>query len=207
MVNQWRERRGLRRRCWATRCAVCVVTRPLVSITTCWAVRAARASFDAASLKVPSTTARTTAAVKWTCTCGASVSSAACASVERRACWSNVSVKWIREREKMYFHVGLQPEWDREIMLSVSSLTCRCALRGANQTEEDEEAARGGNGSHVHSGHPHPPAGNSLTGSTAAGDDWEAGGHAEAMQQEVFPRPTESHGKWTPQSIDFFWTI
>lgn len=81
-------------------------------------------------------------------------------------------------------------------------LTFRCAFWGTNQTKEDEKAAGGGNSSHIHSGHPHPPTGSSYTGSTAAGDDWEAGGHAEAMQQEVISWPTKSDSKWTSQRID-----
>lgn len=72
---------------------------------------------------------------------------------------------------------------------------CRCALRGANQVEEDEEAAGGGNGPHVHGGRPHHPAGSGHAGSTTAGDDREAGVHAEAVQQEVFPRPAKSDGE------------
>lgn len=74
--------------------------------------------------------------------------------------------------------------------MCTSVLTCRCALRGANPTEEAKEAAGGGNSPHVHRGCPHAPTGNRHTGSTAARDDREAGGHAEAMQQEVFPRST-----------------
>lgn len=205
MVSPWRERRGRRQRCWATKCAASVVTRPLVSITTCWAVKAVRASFDAASLKVPSTPARTTDAVKWTCTCAASASSAACANVGRRACWSSVSARWVRHTKTLdltlFFSMWVFRDSKklfevRGLNFCYPSLTCRCALRGTNSTEEDEEAARGGNGPHVHSGHPHPSAGSSRTGPPAAGDDWEAGGHAEAMQQEVFPGPTKSHGRW-----------
>lgn len=74
--------------------------------------------------------------------------------------------------------------------------TCRRAVRGADPTEEAEEAAGGGNGSHVHRGpRRHAAAGSGHAGSTAARDDREAGGHAEAVQQEVFPRAAQSHGE------------
>jgi len=92
MATRWRGRKAPPPRCWATRCAACAATRRPASTTTCWAARAARASSAAASSRAPSTAARTTAAARWTCTCGASASSAACASVGRRACWSSVSV-------------------------------------------------------------------------------------------------------------------
>lgn len=92
MVSRWRERRALPPRCSAMRCAACAATRPLASITTCWVVRAARASSDAASSKVPSTPARTMATARWTCTCAANASSAGYASAERRACSSSVSL-------------------------------------------------------------------------------------------------------------------
>lgn len=77
-----------------------------------------------------------------------------------------------------------------------SSVAIRRALWGTNQTKEDEEAAGWWNRSHINSGHPHPSAGSSFTGSTAAGDDWEAGGNAETMQQEVFPWSNKSDSKW-----------
>lgn len=74
--------------------------------------------------------------------------------------------------------------------------TCRRVVRGANPTEEAEEAAGGGDGPHVHRGPRHAAAGSSHAGSTAARDDREAGGHAEAVQQEVFPRAAESDGEY-----------
>lgn len=73
------------------KCAACVGTRPPASTTTCWAVKAARASSAAVSSRVHSTSARMAASVRWTCTCVASVRSAGCASARRRACGSSVS--------------------------------------------------------------------------------------------------------------------
>lgn len=74
--------------------------------------------------------------------------------------------------------------------------TCRRAVRGADPTEEAEEAAGGGNGPHVHGGpRRHAAAGSSHAGSTAARDDREAGGHAETVQQEVLPGAAQSHGE------------
>lgn len=71
--------------------AACVGTRPQASTTTCWAVKAARASSAAASSRAPSMSARTAASVRWTCICAASVRSAGCASARRQACGSSVS--------------------------------------------------------------------------------------------------------------------
>lgn len=77
-------------------------------------------------------------------------------------------------------------------------LTCRRAVRGADPTEEAEEAAGGGNGSHVHRGpRRHAAAGSGHAGPAAARDDREAGGHAEAVQQEVVPGATQGHGEST----------
>lgn len=90
-ASQWRGKRVQLPRCWGTRCVVCVETRPQVSTTMYWVVRAARASSGAAWSKEPSTSVRTRAAVRWTCTCAESVSSVGYASVGRLACLSSVS--------------------------------------------------------------------------------------------------------------------
>ncbi len=90
-VSQSRERKALLPRCWGMRCVAYVETKHLAFIIMCWAVRAVKVSSDAASSKEHNTLAKMQAAVRWTCTCGASVSSAVCASAGRPACWSNVS--------------------------------------------------------------------------------------------------------------------
>lgn len=117
MVSQWRERRDLLPRCSATRCAACAVTRPLAFTTTCWAAKAARASFDAVSSKARSTPARTTATVRWTCTCAASASSVGCASAGRRACWSTVSYSatWESEGGNGFWSCEVRPACDMQV--------------------------------------------------------------------------------------------
>ncbi len=90
-VSQSRERKALLPRCWGMRCVAYVETKHLAFIIMCWAVRAVKVSSDAASSKERNTPAKIQAAARWTCTCGASVSSAVCASAGRPACWSNVS--------------------------------------------------------------------------------------------------------------------
>lgn len=80
-------------------------------------------------------------------------------------------------------------------MMLASYLPFRCAFWGTNPTEKVKEAAWGGNGPYIRGGHPHPSTGSDCARSTSAGDDREAGGHAEAVQQEVFPRSTKSDGE------------
>ena len=69
-------------------------------------------------------------------------------------------------------------------LLTVTCL-CRRPVGGADQAEEDEEAARGRVGARLVGGHAHAAPGAVQPGPRAAGHDRQAGGHAEAVQQEV----------------------
>ena len=80
-------------------------------------------------------------------------------------------------------------------------LRCRRTVWGADPAKENEEAARGRDRAAVGGGDAHPAAGGAHASSRTAGDDWEAGGHAEAMQQEVLHWPTQSHSECLPNMM------
>lgn len=80
------ERRAQPRRCWATSFAASAGTRPPASTTMCLAAKAARAS-SGAVWSVAGPGAMPAGAVepaRWTLSCGASASSAGCASARRQ---------------------------------------------------------------------------------------------------------------------------
>uniref|UniRef100_A0A7N9CHN2 Nuclear receptor subfamily 1 group H member 2 n=1 Tax=Macaca fascicularis TaxID=9541 RepID=A0A7N9CHN2_MACFA len=89
------ERRAQPRRCWATSFAASAGTRPPASTTMCLAAKAARAS-SGAVWSVAGPGAMPAGAVepaRWTLSCGASASSAGCASARRQGGSSASSLK------------------------------------------------------------------------------------------------------------------
>lgn len=79
------ERKAQPQRCWAMSCAVCAGTRLLASTTTCSAAKAARVSSGAVWSEAGpgATPAGVAGPARWTPSCGASASSAGCASARR----------------------------------------------------------------------------------------------------------------------------